>query len=412
MKTNTIGDLSRCGEFRQTLESRPPKAVLGTMILLCLLLGTALVWAAFAKADLVVRAPGRVRPAEGEEYKVVSLRRGRIAEVRFKVGDSVKKGAILARLDTERLENDIAKLTMEMEATKEEIRQLEAQERLTGEQAQVAKAKTEAELRRAKAQLKEAQEKRASEIREARRERDDAEAEERRQGMLAKQGIASQVEWNQATSKLQAARERLARAQIPLDDGGVPILERARELVEREYELQKKKLLDGRAQKRAQVEIANKSLANLEIERKESVILSPADGVVIAGEPKNGDLLEPGSAVACIAPHTGSVLEVAILSGDIGDLRVGMETRIRMDAYDHQKFGTVTGRVLFISPDSQRIEGQGAVVYKVRIALDQTDLGPDRPIQLGMTGISEIRTGQESLLSLLVKKIRKGISLS
>ncbi len=409
MKMIVIGDLSRASEFRQTVETRPPKAILGTQILLCSLLASALAWAGWTKADLVVRAPGRVRPAEGVEYKVVAPRRGRVSEVHFRMGEAVKKGGTLAVLDTERLRNDIAKLRKEREAAGEEIRQLETEEKLTLDQGEAAKDKAQAELSRAKVQAREAAEKRASEIRQAQIELADAQEEEKRLASLAKQGIVSEAEWKQSASKLEVARERLARARIPLDDGGIAILKKAVELVEREYELHRAKLLDRRARKVAEIAASEKTLANLELERAESVLSSPADGVAIAGEPKIGDLLEAGTLVVSIAPQSNPVLEIPVLASEIGELREGMEARIRMEAYDHQKYGTVTGRILFISPDSQAVEG--TVVYKVRLALDRSDLGPGRPIQLGMTGIAEIRTGQDSLLSLLVKKIRKGISL-
>src|ERR1700752_1049751 len=54
-------DLADCTEFRQTLQARAPAVVHGTTWLLVTLLGTALVWAALTKADLVVQASGRVR---------------------------------------------------------------------------------------------------------------------------------------------------------------------------------------------------------------------------------------------------------------------------------------------------------------------------------------------------------------
>ena len=62
MRSELILDLADCTEFRQTLLARPPKIVHGTAGLLVVLLGVALAWAAATRANLVVRAPGRVRP--------------------------------------------------------------------------------------------------------------------------------------------------------------------------------------------------------------------------------------------------------------------------------------------------------------------------------------------------------------
>src|SRR5262245_17962541 len=97
--------------------ARPPRILHGTVVLLVLLLGTAGAWAALTRADLVVRAGGRVRPVT-TPVKVVNGARsevlsgtlgGRVIEVRFREGTEVKKGDVLIRLDTARLDNEIAR---------------------------------------------------------------------------------------------------------------------------------------------------------------------------------------------------------------------------------------------------------------------------------------------------------------
>ena len=64
MRNTRMLDLKDCTEFRQSLEASPPGIVHGTALLLTALLGAALLWAGLTEADLVVRAPGRVRPLE------------------------------------------------------------------------------------------------------------------------------------------------------------------------------------------------------------------------------------------------------------------------------------------------------------------------------------------------------------
>jgi len=91
-----------------------------------------------------------------------------------------------------------------------------------------------------------------------------------------------------------------------------------------------------------------------------------------------------------------------------------MPVRVRLDAYDYQRYGTVSGRVCFISADSGVPEGKQAAVYVVRVELDADEVGRADlrgRVKLGMAGQAEIVTGRESLLSLLTKKIRQTISL-
>jgi hypothetical protein len=62
MCSDLTRNLADCTEFRQTVQAQPPRLVHGTAFLLVGMLAAALAWAATTKADLVVRAQGRVRP--------------------------------------------------------------------------------------------------------------------------------------------------------------------------------------------------------------------------------------------------------------------------------------------------------------------------------------------------------------
>ena len=57
-----IVDLDRCTEAERAMVARPPRIVRGTLIVLTALLGSGVVWSATSRVDLVVSAPGRVRP--------------------------------------------------------------------------------------------------------------------------------------------------------------------------------------------------------------------------------------------------------------------------------------------------------------------------------------------------------------
>lgn len=62
MPSEAILDLAQCGELKQTLAARPPRMVHGTATVLTVMLGAAVVWSALTPVDLVVKAPGKVRP--------------------------------------------------------------------------------------------------------------------------------------------------------------------------------------------------------------------------------------------------------------------------------------------------------------------------------------------------------------
>src|ERR1700722_12171556 len=142
MSVNTVAELNDCLEFRQTLMARPPALVHGTVLLLTALLGSALSWGAWTKADLVVRAGGRIRPVSTPK-RVVCAARGeslsasvgaRVIAVGFHEGDEVHRGDVLVRLDTERLDNDIMRRKQTIQTGNEEMAKLARLEDLLASQ--------------------------------------------------------------------------------------------------------------------------------------------------------------------------------------------------------------------------------------------------------------------------------------
>ena len=151
------------------------------------------------------------------------------------------------------------------------------------------------------------------------------------------------------------------------------------------------------------------------MERAQAVIRSPIDGVITSGEVKVGDLLEQGKSFAEVAEQAGYRFEASIPSEEVGRLRLGMPARVKLDAYDYQRYGTVDGSVCFIAPDSGQPEGDRAASFTVRIELKGDTVGRGQyrgRVRLGMAGRAEIVTGRESLLSLLRKSVRQSISLN
>ncbi len=118
-----------------------------------------------------------------------------------------------------------------------------------------------------------------------------------------------------------------------------------------------------------------------------------------------------------MAEQRGFRIDVAVTSQDVGQLREGMPVRIKLDAYDYQKYGSVAGRIVFVSPDSEfqaDAVTQRPPAYTVKIVLDDDHVGRGRHrgrIKLGMTGLAEIVTDRESILSLLVRSIRQSVGL-
>ena len=98
----------------------------------------------------------------------------------------------------------------------------------------------------------------------------------------------------------------------------------------------------------------------------------------------------------------------------MGLVHVGMKARVKVDAFDYQKYGWVEGRVAFVSPDSEAEEGAGAVGYVARIERTRDHVGRGEmqgQLKWGMTGLADIVTGEEQLLGLAFRKLKDKIAI-
>jgi multidrug resistance efflux pump len=188
-------------------------------------------------------------------------------------------------------------------------------------------------------------------------------------------------------------------------------------LVDRERELKTAELEARLLGKRREVDAMTKELAELELQATLAVLRSPIDGVVTKGQYHVGDVVAMGSPVFDVAAQQAYCFEATIASRDMGLVHDQMAARVKVDAYDYQLYGSMSGSVCFISPDAARnSEGSAARenLYKVRVSLAEQRVGRGQfagTIKLGMTGQVEIITDRRTVLTVLLRRIRSSISL-
>jgi multidrug resistance efflux pump len=416
---DNVLDLADCTEFRQSLLARPPRAVHTTVWLAVSLLVAAVGWAALTDADLVVRAPGRVRPISppvpvrvGARGEVLSgSLGGRVVEVAFREGQEVRQGQVLLRLDTGRLGTEIAKKRQTIAARRHEAALLRRQAEQLDREFNEAEQKARAELDQATEAERIARQRRDSDLRVARAQLEFAERDEAEQRVLILRQATTRVELHAAQLRLFQAREQLLKAEQPVDENAVKIARRALALVREQYAAKRAELARQISVKEAETADASKDLETLEFELEQATVRAPATGVVTRGELQVGTILEPGQVVAEVAAQQGFLFEADVPNEDVTHLRLGQPARVKLDAYDYQRYGTLAGTVCQIAVDAG---AQGTATYRVRIKpeTDEVGRGADRGrLKLGLTGQVEIVTERESLLRLLLKRIRRSISL-
>ena len=422
MRNDLMRNLADCPELRQAVQARPPRLAHGTAGLVALLLGTALAWSAVTEADLVVRAPGEVRPVTSLVKVLVPVRGqgssasfgGRVVAVNVKQGQQVRRGDVLIELDTAQLDIEIAKLQRTIQAAEEELAHLEKEQTLLHRQFLADQAKAGAEVKEEEERLRLERAKQELDIRFLENELADAETKRDATRRLVAARAASLDDLRRDEAGVRRARAARAKAELPLCEGKLQVLRLALDSLAKAYALKDEDMRLRQGTKRGEWEAARKDLANLERERQQAVIRSPSDGIVTAADIKVGEVRKPGELVAEVAEQRGYRFEVQVASEDIAHLREGMPARVKLNALDYQTYGTADGTVDFISPDSGSEPGRPPASYRVGIELKGDEIGRGEcrgRFKFGMAGRAEIVSGQESILSLLVKGIRQAVSL-
>ena len=134
-------------------------------------------------------------------------------------------------------------------------------------------------------------------------------------------------------------------------------------------------------------------------------IIALYDGVVKSLEvDKEGAVVTPTQVVAQIIPDSNTmVVEAEVHNGDIGYVELGQDVDIKVDTYDYQKYGKLSGTVVYISPDAIENE-QMQKIYKVNVLLDGDNVNR-LEISQGMECTVEIKTDKRRIIEFFLEPL-------
>lgn len=360
-------------------------------------LASFLIWASFSEIDQVSRATGRVIPA-GRVQVLQSNEGGVITAILVREGDQVRQGQTLVVLDK-------VKLQAAVEEGRAQVAALKA-----------SRSRIEAELFNRDLEF-------------PREIRDFPHFIENQRQLFVKRREAHEQDIAALRMMLGLAQQELEMNKPLLEHGDVSrseVIRLQRALADIEAQIANKEnkyLQDLQAEytkTEEELVTAEQTLTQRLASLRGTEIEAPTDGIV-----KNvrlttiGGVLRPGDEVMQIVP-TGDdlIIEAKVSPADIAYVQEGQDASVRFDAYDSSIFGTATGKVTYISPDTLT-EQQGSgeqVYYRVHIRADTSSMH-ERPnkqivIQPGMTTAAEIQTGRNTILNFLAKPLIKTISSS
>jgi membrane fusion protein PltH len=269
----------------------------------------------------------------------------RIAAVLVQEGDRVQKGQVVARLDTSRLEPQVAQAAAQAAAQGQVVTRMHNGSRPE----EIAQARANVES--AKADLINAQ-------RQYERYKNAAE--------LSAGRAVRQQDVDAAKATLEVAEAKLAVNQKSLD---LALLgPRKEDIAENEAKLRANE---------AQAALLRQQLAD-------SQLIAPADAVVRTRIMEPGEMATPQSPVFSLAVIDPKWVRAYISEPDLGKIRPGMAASIGVDSFPKRRFD---GWVGFISPVAeftpkavQTEELRTSLVYEVRVFVKD----PNDELRLGM----------------------------
>ncbi|MCK6439615.1 MAG: HlyD family secretion protein [Planctomycetes bacterium] len=538
---NPIIELAKTSDFHQTVLARPPRIVHGTLLAIVLMLCAAIIWAYFTDTEIVVRAPGRIRPLDAPHAGIndVSGERisafigGEVAVVNVAEGDKVKTGDVLLQLDTRPIDNELSAAERELMAARDELTKLDALKgvieaqyeaergrldaelartkndsalaisttehalneakrreqrlkggpdgaesevarleklhRLTTEEKNAVLERLKTDLQAARAELGRMREQRTIRIEKATMVLNDAKIkEERFKKLLDTGGVVSKEEYEATVDERRKAELDLAEAEQAIDESRPTTIEKqiveldkqyavkleqlaietdnkreeaaAAEATRKEAELKytqakeetgvkvaehsldelakrhQRELADYQIQvgaSAAKLQAATSKKDNLNLQRDKAIIRAAVDGTLTTTLPQVGDVVQQGQVVATIARDTDFRIDALVAAHEVGKIKKGMPCRVKLDAFDYQKYGTLQGEVVGIAADTTVLEG-GASVYLVKVKITGREIssgGERGTLKLGMTGTAEIITEVESLLGLAFRALKRNVEI-
>ena len=111
-----------------------------------------------------------------------------------------------------------------------------------------------------------------------------------------------------------------------------------------------------------------------------------------------GDRVQENERIAVIYPDDTMGMLIHLSDRDVRKIDVGMQVRIRLDAYPFQDYGAVYGTVYDITPE---LGAGGRIETYVLVSLD--DVSPAITLRPGLSASADIIVGHTTLLRRLLR---------
>lgn len=418
-------------EFMEQLEAATRmKPHMASNILLWSITGLIvffIVWASFARVEELTRGQGQVVPTQ-EIQIVQSLEGGLLQELLIAQGDKVTKGQVLMRLSDIMFSSEEKGTEAKADSLMLKILRLEAEaedknfsipddlsQRVPGiaQNEMALYISRQQELKNALSILDDKTSKVKSDMDESQAQI--SRLSSSRSSLQQELTITREMVAKKAVSKLEQIR---LEREVTDASGQIRVLQEKIEGLRSELSAAEKQKADQRDRFRSQAltELSEaktqsaqltESLKSIGDRVSRTELKAPVDGVVNNIAIRTiGGVIQPAQKLIEIVPVDSELKVVAkVLPNNIAFLRVGQDVKVKISAYDSQRYGSLDGQLTRIGASSVN-DDEGNVFFEIEVRTDKNYLGSeDRPLPVtpGMVATVEVVTGKRTIMEYLLK---------
>jgi len=426
------------------IQQKPPAPLAGWMLrLLIALLAAMVLWTAFGRLDIVAVADGKLVPSS--YLKIVQpAEQGIVNEILVKEGQKVDAGQVLIRMDAVLTQADVKAIQADYDNKRLALRRVDAQlaakslARDRGDPpelyAQVA-AQYAANVRayeNALAQERALLDKARHDLAAAGATKTKLEQvlphymeQEKAFEKLTKDGFAGRIMLSEKKRE-RVEREQDLRTQEFTIRSNQALIEQSEQKIAQITADYRRQLQTERVDVAAQLQKANQELAKLSHRQQLLELRAPQPGIVKdLATHTVGTVAAPGTILMTLVPEADNlVAEVWVSNQDVGFVRPGQSAKLKLAAFQFQKYGLLDGKVLHVNADateapsantrSDALTGRdrpmGPLAFRTLVELASQELladGQRHALQPGMQVAGEIHLGTRTILEYLLSPIQK-----
>jgi HlyD family type I secretion membrane fusion protein len=402
--------------------------------------GAAISLAAVIPYNVVVKAPGTVRPS-GEIRVVQAATAGIVNQVVVQENQVVKQGDAIAYLDNSLSQTQKSQLRGNIHQSQQQLTQIAAQIQAFDDQ-QAAEASSsghaiatvEAELRLTQRDHREKQVTTQTALQEAVATLELAQEELKRYQQLGRTGAIAKLQVEAKKQAFKAALVRLERAQAKINPSNASMTIAAEKIAQEKargkatlakLKQERGNLVSRQAEIENQLKRDRQALQQLERDRQKSVVRATAAGTILKLNLRNpGQIVQLGESIAQISPSQSSLMiKARVATQDISRVQICKQkrvvecqvgkTQLRISAYPYPDYGILNGAVIAIAPDATTRQSSptrpSASYYDVTIQPEQSFLVKgdlSYALQPGMDATVDIISNPETVLKFILRKAR------